>query len=238
MPLPIIAATSWAERTPDSGALGCFSRSFFVCLLESAFGVGAPTAVSLTGGSRVERGPNQRAAVCRIGSRNHQAASAPTRTTARQPSRTTPLRQPFTVFHLIHRAGGFERALHQLNRLDYDRRVEPQVAERRLEAGEVARAGLPTRPAERHMRTKRARLGGEAERGEFLLDAMLQDFEARVRGDARPDHAGPLEIGKHAEVREGERQGARPSGGAAERGQIGRAPSELQSPCNLVCRLL
>src|SRR5213083_1875508 len=168
MPLPIIAATSLAESTTESGALGCFSRSIFAWLLESAFGVGAPTAVSATGGSRVERGPNQRAAVCRIGSRNHQAASAPTRTTARQPSRTRPLRQPFTVPHVIHRTGGFERALHQIDRFDHDRRLEP---------GEIARPGLPSRPTERHMRTKRARFGGEAEWGEFLLDAMLQDFQ-------------------------------------------------------------
>src|SRR5947207_11194486 len=174
MPLPIIAATSLAESRTEAGALGCFSRSIFAWLLESAFGVGAPTAVSATGGSRVERGPNQRAAVCRIGSRNHHAASAPTRTTARQPSRTMPLRQPFTVSHLIHRSAGFERALHQIDRLDHDRRVEPQGIERRREAGEVARAGLPTRSTERHMRTKWTRLGGEAERGEFLLDAMLQ----------------------------------------------------------------
>src|SRR5205807_9603322 len=145
MPLPIIAATSLAESRTESGALGCFSRSIFAWLLESAFGVGAPTAVSLTGGSRVERGPNQRAAVCRIGSRNHQAASAPTATTARQPSRTTPLRQPFTVFHVIHRTGGFDRALHQLHRLDYDRPFAPQAAERRPNAGAAAPPGPPTR---------------------------------------------------------------------------------------------
>src|SRR5438132_5582230 len=226
MPLPIIAATSLAESRTESGALGCFSRSIFAWLLESAFGVGAPTAVSATGGSRVERGPNQRAAVCRIGSRNHQAASAPTRTTARQPSRTTPLRQPFTVFHVIHRTGGFERALHQIDRLDHDRRIEPQGAERRREAGEVARAGLPTRPTERHMRTKWARLGGEAERGEFLLDAMLQDFQPRVRGDARPDHARPLEIGKHAELTQCERERASPRRGAAAQ----RAPPRPALP--------
>src|SRR2546429_4158391 len=119
MPLPIIAATSLAESRTESGALGCFSRSIFAGLLESAFGVGAPTAVSATGGSRVERGPNQRAAVCRIGSRNHPAASAPTRTTARPPNRTTPLRQPLTPVHAIHPSRGFQPALHQLDRLDH-----------------------------------------------------------------------------------------------------------------------
>src|SRR5439155_746445 len=86
--------------------------------------------------------------------------------------------------------GGFERALHQIDRFDHDRRLELQGAERRLEPGEIARPGLPSRPTERHMRTKRARFGGEAEWGEFLLDAMLQDFQPRVRGDARPDPRG------------------------------------------------
>src|SRR2546429_4917744 len=45
-PLPIMAATSLADRTTESGGLGCFSRSIFFWVLERAFGVGAPTAVS------------------------------------------------------------------------------------------------------------------------------------------------------------------------------------------------
>src|SRR3989441_5134931 len=56
MPLPIMAATSLAESTTESGALGRFSRSIFVWLLDKAFGVGAPTAVSATGGGGREGG--------------------------------------------------------------------------------------------------------------------------------------------------------------------------------------
>src|SRR5256885_16761284 len=83
---------------------------------------------------------------------------------------------------------------------------------RRFQTGEIARAGLPARPTERHMRTKWAPLGGKAERGEFLLHPMLQQLEPRVRGDPRPDHTGSLEVGKHPELGERERPGARPSG--------------------------
>src|SRR2546425_7291766 len=112
-PLPIRAATSLGERTTESGPLGCFRRSALVWLLASDLGVGAPTAVSVTGGSAVRRGPSQREAVRRSGSRNHQATSPAPRTSARQPSRRTPLRQPFTVPHLIHRAPRLEHTLHR-----------------------------------------------------------------------------------------------------------------------------
>src|SRR5437762_5769901 len=42
----------------------------------------------------------------KIGSRNHHTASAATRVTTRIASRTRPLRQPFTVSHLLHRTSG------------------------------------------------------------------------------------------------------------------------------------
>src|SRR2546427_5438923 len=103
MPLPIIAAISLGDKTTESGPADALSRSTLVWLEESALGVGAPTAVSATGGSAVRRGPSQREAACRIGSRNHQTASAPTRATPRKARRRRPLRQPFTVSHLIHR---------------------------------------------------------------------------------------------------------------------------------------
>src|SRR3989449_5404218 len=201
-----------------SGALGRFSRSIFVWLLDKAFGVGAPTAVSATGGSLVERGPNQRAPVCRIGSRNHQAASAATRTMARQPSRTRPLRQPFTVSRVIHRTTGLERALHQIQRLDDERLRELQGAERSLQPREIARPGLPARATEREVGAERARLGGKAERLEFLFDPVLQDFQRRLRGDAHPDHPWAREIGKYTKAAEGEGEGARTRGGAFQSG--------------------
>src|SRR6266545_809689 len=215
--LPIKAATSLADRTTESGPADRFSRSIFVWVLESALGVGAPTAVSATGGSLVECGPNQRAAVRMSGSRNHHAASAPARTRARHPRRKTPLRQPLTVFDLIHRTPRLERALHQVHALDDGRFLEPQPAERRLEPGEGARLRLPRRPAERHMRLEGARLRGKSERREFPLHLVLQELEGGFRRDAHPHHPRAVQIRKHAELAEGKRQGAGAGGGAAQR---------------------
>src|SRR6266704_2809093 len=127
MPLPIIEATSLAERTTESGPLEVLSFSIFVCVLDSAFGVGAPTAVSVTGGNLVEWGPKKGAAVRKIGSRNHQAASAATSATPRKASRSNPLRQPFTVPDVVHRPAGLERALHQIERVDHHRSVVAQA---------------------------------------------------------------------------------------------------------------
>src|SRR5712671_5501973 len=101
---------------------------------------GAPTAVSATGGSAVER-PNQLAKVCMIGSRNHHAhASTPMRSTA-QPSLKAPLRQPFMVFDLIHRACAtwLERALHQVHLVDGDGFVEIRSCQNRFESREIDR---------------------------------------------------------------------------------------------------
>src|SRR2546425_11437143 len=95
MPLPIMAATSLAESTTESGALGRFSRSIFVWLLDKAFGVGAPTAVSATGGRLGGRGAEPRAPRFRIGSREHQTPGGPPRTEGGAPRRerafTTPV---------------------------------------------------------------------------------------------------------------------------------------------------
>ncbi|PYO80330.1 MAG: hypothetical protein DMD67_00750, partial [Gemmatimonadetes bacterium] len=115
IPLPIMDAISFGDRTTESGPTGFLSFSYFVWLEERAFGVGAPTAVSLTGGSAVRRGPSQRDAACRIGSRNHHATSAIANTTVRSARRKSPLRQPFTVSHVVHRTSRLERALHQID---------------------------------------------------------------------------------------------------------------------------
>src|SRR5437016_12471289 len=133
-------ATSLAESTTESGPVGCLRRSTLVCVLARALGVGA-RAVSAAGGSVVERTPNTCAAWRMIGSRNHHAASAATRATARIASRNSPLRQPFTVSHVIHRTSGLERALHQIERAHERRRGEREPAERRLEAGEGSGPG-------------------------------------------------------------------------------------------------
>src|SRR5207249_10755134 len=140
--------TSVPECHDRAGALGPLSRSICVWMLDKAVSVEATTAVSATGGSLVDRGPNQPAPVCRICSRYHQAASAATKTVARQPSRTRPLRQPFTVSHVIHRTTGLERALHQVHRLDDERLRELQGAERRFQSREIARPGFPARATE------------------------------------------------------------------------------------------
>src|SRR5207247_9707575 len=126
------------------------------------------------------------------------AARPPARPLARQPGRTRALRRTFTASQVIHRTTGLERALQQIHRLDNERLGELQSAERSLQPREIARPGLPARATEREVGTKRARLGGKAERLEFWFDPMLQDFERRLRGDAHPDPPGTREIGQHA----------------------------------------
>src|SRR5713101_9242220 len=144
-------ATSLAESTTESGPVGCLRRSTLVCVLDKALGVGAPT-VSATGGSLVECTPNTCAAWRMIGSRNHHAASAVTRATARIASRNSPLRQPFTVSHVIHRTTGLERALHQIDCHDYRRGVEAQIGQGRFELVEASRARCRPCPPQRDMR--------------------------------------------------------------------------------------
>src|SRR2546426_12063555 len=142
-------------RRPPRSTLFPYTTLFrSVWLLASDLGVGAPTAVSVTGGSAVRRGPSQREAVRRSGSRNHQATSPAPRTSARQPSRRTPLRQPFTVPHLIHRAPRLEHTLHQVHGPDDHGLRELEAPQRCLEAGEVARPPVTTRPAQREMRAE------------------------------------------------------------------------------------
>src|SRR5690242_6662985 len=108
MPLPIIDAISLRDRRTEAGPVGALSRATLVCVDVRAFGVGAPTAVAAEGGSAVRRGASQREAACRIGSRNHQTASAPIRATPSNARRRSPLRQPFTVSHVIHRTSRLE----------------------------------------------------------------------------------------------------------------------------------
>ena len=57
MLLPTSEATSLGDSTTESGPAGRLSVSIFPCVLWSALGVGAPTAVSATGGSAVLCGP-------------------------------------------------------------------------------------------------------------------------------------------------------------------------------------
>src|SRR5436190_15228840 len=156
-------ATSLAESTTESGPVGCLRRSTLVCVLDRALGVGAPT-VSATGGSLVECTPNTCAAWRMIGSRNHHAASAATRATARIASRNSPLRQPFTVSHVIHRTSGLERALHQIERAHERRLGELESAERLLEPGEGGGPGVARRAPERDVGAERPRFRGKPER--------------------------------------------------------------------------
>src|SRR6266513_447 len=202
--LPMSDATSLAESTTESGPVGCLRRSTLVCVLARALGVGAPT-VSATGGSLVECTPNTCAAWRMIGSRNHHAASAATRATARIASRNSPLRQPFTVSHVIHRTSGLERALHQIERAHERRLGELESAERLLEPGEGGGPGVPRCASERDVGAERPRFRGKPERREFLLHTVLQDLEPGLRRDAHPHDARPPKVGKHAEHAERER---------------------------------
>src|SRR5213078_2357136 len=215
--LPMSDATSLAESTTESGPVVCFRRSTLVCVLDSALGVGAPTPVSATGGSLVECSPNACAARRMIGSRNHHAASAATQAMARNASRSNPLRQPFTVSHVVHRPAGLERALHQIECAHERCFGELEPAERVLKTGEGDWPGVPRRAPERHVWPEGPPLRGKPERREFLLHTVLQDLEPRLWRDAHPQDARPTEVGKHAEPAERERQGARPRGRARER---------------------
>src|SRR2546426_12173216 len=116
MPAPINEAISFGVSSTESGPVVVRRFPTFAFPDAVADGVGAPTAVSATEGSAVER-PNQCANVCMIGARNHHTSASAQMSTAAQPSRTIPLRQPFMVFHLIHRGGALwlERAFHQID---------------------------------------------------------------------------------------------------------------------------
>src|SRR5262249_52850746 len=117
MPAPMSDAISLGVRTMESGPALVRSVPTFFWPDATADGVGAPTAVSATGGSAVER-PNQWAKVLMMGARNHHAnASAPI-TTIAQPSLSAPLRQPSMVFHLIHRTLRGQGTQHEVDVLD------------------------------------------------------------------------------------------------------------------------
>src|SRR5881296_3884735 len=180
-------ATSLADRTTESGPVARFSLSTLVCVLDRALGVGAPTPVSVTGGSWVERVPMTCAA------RMATPSSA---------SRANPLRQPFTVSHVVHRTSGLERALHQVDCHDYRRRVEAQIGQGRFELVEASRARCRPRPPQRDMRPEGPSLRRETQRRELLLHAVLQQLERRLRRDTHPDDAWTLVAGEHAEPTE------------------------------------
>ena len=103
--------------------------------------------------------------------------------------------------------------------VDDERLRELQGAERRFQSREIARPGFPARATEREVRTERAPLGGKAERLEFLLDSVLQDFERRLCSDAYPDHPRVREIGEYPKPAEGEGEGARTRRGTSQGGR-------------------
>src|SRR3989442_11801365 len=93
MPLPTMAAISLGDSTTESGPAGVLRRSNLLWLEDSALGVGAPTALSATGGSVLGGGPEQRPAVGRSGPPNPPAPGAPPLTSAGRPRPRTPLRK-------------------------------------------------------------------------------------------------------------------------------------------------
>src|SRR5437016_7228380 len=114
IPAPIREAISFGVSTTESGPALVRRLPTLAWPEAVAFGVGAPTAVSATDGNAVER-PNQRAPVRMIGSRNHQISASTPMMAIAQPSLSAPLRQPFMVSDLIHRAILLECALHQVH---------------------------------------------------------------------------------------------------------------------------
>src|SRR3989442_1479432 len=208
MPAPINEAISFGVSSTESGTVVVRRFPTFAFPDAVADAVGAPPAVSATEGSAVER-PNQRAAVCMIGSRNHQtSASAPMMTIA-QPSLSAPLRQPFMVSDLIHRAILLECALHQVHFGHGDGRVEVGARKNLVESLEVSRPCIARRARQRDMRAKRTRFGRKPERSEGLLDFVLEQLETRLRRYACPQDVRTVIVGEHAKAGDLQRQGSR-----------------------------
>src|SRR5258705_5362282 len=197
IPAPIREAISFGVSITESGPALVRRLPTLAWPEAVAFGVGAPTDVSATGGSAVEP-PNQLAKACMIGSRNHHAPASLAVTTIAQPSLKTALRQPSMVFHLIHRPIRFEGALHQVHPGDGACLVEIRSRENLFEACEVARPRIARSASQRHVRPKRARFGRKAERPERLLHTMLQKLEPRIGRDTRPQYARPAHVREHA----------------------------------------
>src|SRR6266550_176274 len=157
--------------------------------MSDATSLAESTTESATGGSLVECTPNTCAAWRRIGSRNHHAASAPTRATTRIASRNSPLRQPFTVSHVIHRTSGLERALHQIERAHERRLGELESAERLLEPGEGGGPGVPRRARERQIARSRRRA---RERGRELRLPFVRHVTQKLERQMETLPADPL----------------------------------------------
>src|SRR5213593_971052 len=145
MPAPTSDAISLGVSTTESGPAAVRRLPTFACPEATALGVGAPTAVSETGGSAVDR-PNQRANVWMMGSRNHHASASTPMIAMAQPSLSAPLRQPSMIPDLIHRAILLECALHQIHLGHCDRLVEIQRREDFFQTREVARPRIARRP--------------------------------------------------------------------------------------------
>src|SRR5262245_49590674 len=198
IPPPIREAISFGVRTMESGPVWVRRLVTLALLLATAVGVGAPTAVSATGGNAVDR-PNQRAKVLMMGARNHHSTTSAPITTIAQPSRTTPLRQPSMMFHLVDRALGGQGALHEVHALDGDGLVEIGARENLFESLEVARPRVSRGATHGDVRPKRPRLGRKAERRERLLHAVLEQLESGLGHHARPQDVRPVIVGKDAE---------------------------------------
>src|SRR5258706_4960639 len=208
IPPPISDAISFGVRTTESGPAEVRRLLTLAFPEATAVGVGAPTAVSATGGRAVER-PNQCAPVCMIGSRNHHTSASAPITRIAHPSLMTPLRQPAMASDRIHRAIGLERTLHQVDLRHGDRRIEIGACEHLFESLEIARSRIARGAPQGHVRPKRPRFRGKAQRRERLLDTTLQQLEARIRCHARPHHPGAVVVGKDAEAADLQRHWAR-----------------------------
>src|SRR5689334_3423496 len=231
MPPPISDAISFGVSTTESGPVAVRRFPTLAFPDATALGVGAPTAVSATGGRAVER-PNQRAPVCMIGSRNHHTSASAPITTIAHPSFKRPLRQPSMRSDLIHRApaSGLERALHEVDLRHGDRCIEVRACQYLFESLEIARARIAHGAPQGHVRPKRPRFRGKAKRRERLLHTMLQQLEAWIGRHTRPQHARAMVVRKDAEAADLQCQGPRLSartGGAQQR------RDELRLPCLL-----
>src|SRR2546425_2790445 len=204
IPLPMREAISFGVSTTESGPPGRASSVSLLRPLVRARGVGAPTAVSATGGSAVRRGPSQRDAAWRMGSRYHQATAPSSSSTNSPIMRKNHLTKARTPSDLVHRAAPLERAHHQVHRFYHHRlgvlessQGLRQAVERRGRPPPLP-TGIPSRPAQREVGPKRPPLRREAQGRERLLHPVLQQFQGRLRSYPDPHHPRSPLVREHS----------------------------------------
>src|SRR5690242_7638014 len=209
IPPPMSDAISFGVSTTESGPPGTPRDASLAAAARTAPGVGAPTDVSETGGSRVECGPRYLAAVCMIGSRYQYATAATMRMAARQPSRPMTLRQPSMPYSLVHRAALPGGALHEVDAVHGHCLVPDHLFQGLFQPLESPPGRVPPGPAQRDVRPKRTPLRRKTEGSERDLHPMLEQLERGLLQDPGPDHRRAGGVRERAEGVDRDRQDPR-----------------------------